>query len=249
MTVVAEASETVTVTGGGLAGDAYRLAREHMAALAPVWFAFAAWFTAQTIWRHATGLEEPGPHALAAELGDFALALGPSLASAVALRVLAGAPAWRLDRGLVEYVGLTWAASVLSGGAPSVIGDLTPGPVGVARLPILIVQLALVVVLIWLGVRLQLWPVGRLFGAPATAGQSWRRTRGAVWPYVWGFILVVVAPFVPALVFFKGYAASGAAPLAIAAAAAKAVGAVLAAGVTLRLYQLRGAAEPAAHDG
>jgi len=234
------------VTGGGLAADAVALSRAHLAALVPVWFAFAAWFTAQTIWRHATGLEQAGPHALTAELGDYALALGPSLASAVALRVLAGAPAWRLDRGLLEYVGLTWAASVVSGWAPAAIGDLAPGPVGVARLPILLAQLALTVVLLWLAIRLLLWPVGRLFGAPMTAGQSWRRTRGAAWPYVWGFVLAVVAPYVPALVFLKGYAASGAMPLALAGAGAKAVGAVLAAGVTLRLYQLRGLAEPVA---
>jgi hypothetical protein len=140
-----------------------------------------------------------GSHALtpAAIVYDLALSILVALLSAVAIRILLGrgAGAWRLDRALAIYVALILASDIamralellypqkalLQGHADKYWGDL-----GLA---------ITMMVLLWRTyMRLVLWPIGALMGAPVTPDGSSRSMKGRVWPYLAATFLLAAPP-------------------------------------------------------
>ncbi|MDB5476708.1 MAG: hypothetical protein JWP49_2219 [Phenylobacterium sp.] len=235
-----------SVSATDLAGGAYRLVREHLPRLAPIWIVLAACTVATLIYRRATGLDHSEVHPIPAVLGGYLVSLPPVLVGAAVLRVLFNERAWwRLDRGLLEYVGLMWAGTIIPGLLAEAPAHFAASLPPAERLPYLLGEIVLLILFLWVVTRLQLWPIGRLLGAGTTAGASWRLMRGAVWPYLLGLFLVFLAPMIPGVFLFTAYRSTGGWGSGAAAGILLSFGALLAMGLNARIYERRARGQPA----
>lgn len=178
--------------------------------LALVWLASGALYTGLLLGAVSTGGNVDNAFTTAAVVYNLGSALAGGVASALALRLmLSGHEGWlRLDRGLAEFVAISVALSAaITMLPPLYMTSLGPqagdGPASLALAGLGVGFLGLLYV--WL--KLTLWPIGRLFGRrDMTPARSWRLMRKAGRGLVLGTALfsiplfAVVAASMPMLI-------------------------------------------------
>ena len=177
-----------------LAGAALGLLRRHWRALAPIWLAGSAVMAGLYLGAHALGIRWARPDLSAGYWSFEALiSVTSAIVGGLALRVFLSEPPsqagpngaspggrFRLDRDFAAYVGLVTLAYL----AWTALGLLPSKPAEPDRIApyaaLFFAWLGLVIALIFVTVRLVLWPVAVLAGRREIGPQrSWRLMRGA----------------------------------------------------------------------
>lgn len=234
---------------GTLVSGALARLRDSLQALAPI----AAGWTLATI-ALQYGAQATGAAASATSLSweYVAFAVVSALVNAVfftpTARIMLGRPqgAWRWDGGFFRY--LAWAAGVGLGsavlvmlmvGAPSGGVDASPEELAAYGGRVLVVFL-MFPVLLWVVMRLLLWPIGMVMNEPSmTAGRSWRLMRGAVFAYIVAAVALNVLPSLLVSLAALRYTATGSLLWLVPIGPLGAISAQLSAALTAEVYRRR----------
>ena len=208
-----------------LAGRAWGDVRKSFSSLWPLWIAGSVYGAGSTYWSRVASPERghvTGPWLIYLALST----IGGAILSGPAARAFLGGgkPWWTLDSALARYVLLDALGGLLiespnmipsaaqtgaaqTGAAQTGAGLAAAG----AMLGVALFKLVGVFVLVWIVVRLLLWPIGQFPEVGVvSARQSWRLMRGAFWPYVGAAILAGLPPGIIALSLVSLYRAHGA---------------------------------------
>jgi hypothetical protein len=187
--------------------------------------------------------------ALQTGVGQLAAAavqnLAAGLVTGIAIRVMLGRgrEAWRPDGGLLAYAGIVAAlasipdvvASMIQIPAPGAAPALLTSHAGVTAL-----VLAATVAAALAGLRLTLWPIGRLIGdAEMTPARSWRLMRGLVLRYAMAAILLGAPVLILNFIVIMLTRAQNPLLSNVAAAPLGSLMALLAAAVATEVYRMR----------
>jgi hypothetical protein len=170
--------------------------------------------------------------------------LAAGLVTGVATRIfLSREGAWKPDLGLAAYAGIV----TFVGAGPAALASMAQTPT-LAEAPgalqsymaFAAAGLVLGLVILWTGLRLTLWPIGKLVGdADMTPGRSWKLMQGAVLRYVLAVVLLGAPLFILELIVAMLTKPEGRLISQIAVAPLTSLMALLAAAVAAEIYRTR----------
>jgi hypothetical protein len=189
-------------------------------------------------------LQALGPWAMGASGAAQGVAYGVGSAFVVRTMLQTGAARWRLDRGFWGYVAIIATLAALQTAAPAAASRLMSAPGGsiVAQATPLaiLIRLAVILAVFWLGARIVLWTIGVLIGDRRLGfAFAWRAMGGAVFAYLLAYALAVGPLYVADTVAATWFYRSGVLPaLGLVGAAYTAIGFVTA-GLHVEAYRQR----------
>jgi hypothetical protein len=183
------------LSGGEIADGALRAVRSALPQLWPVLLAIAALAAVNMSLQQTYKFLDADIRHLIPVVDRLALSALNALLLGIAIRILLGRGegAWRLDRSLGAYTGLIVASDIVSEALEllypqkallQVHADQYWSGLGFA------IAMSLLLWRIYL--RLILWPIGELMGAPVTPFGSSHSMRGGVWPLLAATLLLTV---------------------------------------------------------
>jgi hypothetical protein len=188
--------------GTHLAAGAWRAMQANARALLPVGLAYAAFTVIAEQAATRMGLTEPSASVGFLTYGLLSGAVGAVL-SGLTLRtlLLPAGRRFRLEPGLLAYVAVVTVAGLVmnmamlgyAAGMPTETQAVADPSAALGR------SLAIMVAFfvgLWLWLRLTLWPVGLAVGdRDMRPGRSFRLMAGAVWPVIFGSMILGIGPF------------------------------------------------------